>query len=463
MIKKWKRTWIWTLSILLAITLSYIVYLFLSSPMILLQENPSVEILSSPNPYKFIKTIKNAQRDQVQIVGEIDTSSLGTHTFQYRLLKKTFTLYYTVVDTITPIVETKDAYVTIGERGDPNDFIASIQDATKTIVKFDKEYEFTTLGDVHIGILVEDEGKNSTKINATAHVVPKDTTPPIIHNVSDKTIRVGERINLLDTIYANDDRDGKLAVTLQEDNLDTQTPGFYKIRYEAIDKAGNKATKECNITVLPKATGNKILYLTINHGPSEHTPNILAILKTYHVKATFFVTGQNPMQIPYIKQVFQQGHAIGLQTYSNAYAHIYSSDTAFYQELSKIADVVKAQTGQEPKILRFPGGSSNTLSKNYSVGIMSRLTTSVQRKGYQYYDWNCAIGDSNPSLPSSILIETAKSCDIGGPIMMLTHDQSRSNATVEALPAIIEYYKKQEYTFETINPTVDGFHHFINN
>lgn len=55
---------------------------------------------------------------------------------------------------------------------------------------------------------------------------------------------------------------------------------------------------------------------------------------------------------------------------------------------------MKRETGVEAKVIRFPGGSSNTVSRRYRKGIMSRLTKQVEEKGYTYFDWNCSSGDA---------------------------------------------------------------------
>lgn len=67
---------------------------------------------------------------------------------------------------------------------------------------------------------------------------------------------------------------------------------------------------------------------------------------------------------------------------------------------------MKQQTGLTPNIIRFPGGSSNTVSSNVP-GLMTRLAKAVQERGYQYYDWNSSSGDGNSALPSASLIQEA--------------------------------------------------------
>lgn len=58
-----------------------------------------------------------------------------------------------------------------------------------------------------------------------------------------------------------------------------------------------------------------------------------------------------------------------------------------------------------PKYIRFPGGSSNQVSKKYCHKIMSKLTKEVVNRGYQYYDWNEDSEDGSGQLSVKQLIK----------------------------------------------------------
>ena len=77
-----------------------------------------------------------------------------------------------------------------------------------------------------------------------------------------------------------------------------------------------------------------------------------------------------------------------MHTYSHDYAKVYASVDAYFQDLDQIGQMVQEEIGYVPCFIRFPGGSSNTVSKKYTAGIMSTLVQEVQNRGYQYYDWN---------------------------------------------------------------------------
>ncbi|MGN1161776.1 MAG: polysaccharide deacetylase family protein [Candidatus Fimenecus sp.] len=210
----------------------------------------------------------------------------------------------------------------------------------------------------------------------------------------------------------------------------------------------------------PAPPSGKTVYLTFDDGPSQYTPEILNVLDRYGVKATFFVVNGRYNSV--MKDIVNRGNAIGLHSYSHNYAGIYSSDSAFYSDLNKISAVVKEQTGVETKIMRFPGGSSNTVSKKYSPGIMSRLAKSVTENGYVYFDWNCANGDAAGANTVEKQLANCKSYPKSASnIVVLMHDNK--STTLAALPKIIEYYQSCGMSFGVLTTSTPPVHHGINN
>lgn len=210
-----------------------------------------------------------------------------------------------------------------------------------------------------------------------------------------------------------------------------------------------------------KASSEKVVYLTFDDGPSVNTQKVLDILDKYNIKATFFVTGLNPDYFNMIKVAYDEGNTIGLHTYSHDYAKVYASTAAYYADLDKIGAVVKDQIGYIPCFVRFPGGSSNTVSASYTKGIMTTLSRDLPTRGYQYYDWNCSSGDGSDHTAAD-LVSYATSCDYNN-IILICHDANGKATTVEALPAIIEYYEALGYTFKPIDRTSMVPHHKIAN
>lgn len=205
----------------------------------------------------------------------------------------------------------------------------------------------------------------------------------------------------------------------------------------------------------------KTVYLTFDDGPSENTQAVMDILDRYQAKATFFVTGAQPEYAHMIKKAYDKGHTIGLHTFSHDYASVYASTDAYFKDLDAIGQVVKEQIGYIPCFIRFPGGSSNSVSVNYTQGIMTILSQEVLQRGYQYYDWNGSSGDGSVKTKEQLI---AQGTSYTSPnIVFLSHDSQSKQTTVEALPAIIEHYQSQGYVFRALDRESYAPHHGISN
>lgn len=209
--------------------------------------------------------------------------------------------------------------------------------------------------------------------------------------------------------------------------------------------------------------GKKVVYLTFDDGPSPKTAQVLDILKNNGVHATFFVTGIDLKSADLMKRAVDEGNAVGAHTYTHDYKYVYSSEKNYFDDLNKILKHIKDVTGKETKIIRFPGGSSNTISRKYSQGIMTKLTQEVLAKGYQYYDWNLSSGDAEWPAPSVDSIVHQSTNTKQTKVVLLMHDANAKQTTVDALPRIIQFYKDNGYEFRTLDNSDIISHHHINN
>lgn len=213
-----------------------------------------------------------------------------------------------------------------------------------------------------------------------------------------------------------------------------------------------------------EAPATKTVYLTFDDGPSSNTQPVLDILDQYGIKATFFVTGLNPDYLHMIRECYARGHTIGMHTYTHDYAQVYSSMDAYWSDLAQIGEVVEEQIGYVPCFIRFPGGSSNTVSANYTLGIMSELAQEVVAEGYQYYDWDASCGDGADHTADELVDATMADTSYGyQSIVFLMHDGAGKETTVEALPRIIEYFESEGYTFAPLDRQTCVPHHGIGN
>lgn len=196
----------------------------------------------------------------------------------------------------------------------------------------------------------------------------------------------------------------------------------------------DKASVEANL-----ADENDTLkvYLTFDDGPSENTNAILDILDDYNVKATFFVCGKtDEKSLEAMKRIVSDGHTIGMHSYSHKYSEIYSSYDAFKTDFSKIENLIYDTTGVEAKYYRFPGGSSNKVANTN----MSQFIRYLNDSGIKYFDWNVVSGDAtSKAYTSDELVENVmKDVVKYKTSVVLMHDGNEKNATVRALPKMIE-------------------------
>lgn len=192
-------------------------------------------------------------------------------------------------------------------------------------------------------------------------------------------------------------------------------------------------------------THTRKVYLTFDDGPSENTRAILDVLKEYDVKATFFVTGQQALSHPErYREIAQEGHTIGMHSYSHVYSEIYKSVDNFGEDLLLLQTFLEETTGVVPQFYRFPGGSSNTVSKM----PMSELCDYLTDNGITYFDWNVSSKDAvSPMRPAQEIINNCtQNLENFDNAVILLHDAANKTSTVEALPEIIESIMAMENT-----------------
>lgn len=187
------------------------------------------------------------------------------------------------------------------------------------------------------------------------------------------------------------------------------------------------------------------VYLTFDDGPSSNTEQILDILAEYDVKATFFVVGKEEEKYQALyKRIVEEGHTLGMHSYSHKYDEIYQSVDSYAQDMNKLQEFLYGLTGVECKFIRFPGGSSNSVSKV----DMHELIDYLDEQEIVYFDWNISSGDASSSYISTD--EILSNCLIQLPqykeCIILMHDASNKDTTVEALPMLIEEIQAMEDT-----------------
>ncbi len=464
-----KKLWVVILSILLLTGIGLMIYV-INLPLVELKnDNITVEINSDFIALDNIEKTRKVDLEDVKIDdSNLDLNTLGTYTIVYTALDKSYEATVNVVDTIAPTFDTIDSETDETFALNAEDLVENIVDATQTTIKFKEEYSFDTEGDYEFIIIVTDEANNSTEKPVKVKIY-KDDEAPVIKGDKEITKYQNASFDPMEGMSITDNRDANAKLEIISNDVDMKKVGTYKVEYEATDRSGNKSTFTKVVTVKEKIvdkdyySGQNIVYLTFDDGPSYNTGKILKILDQYNIKATFFVAGYSSSHRQYIKQAYDAGHTIALHTYSHEYSDVYKSVDAYFKDLQKISDVVESLTGYKSPYIRFPGGSSNSISRNYFKVIMSTLVQEVRARGYQYYDWNVSSADASGSNVSTSKIINSSTSAASGELMILFHDTYGKDTTAAALPSIIEYYLNRGFTFKAIDESTPGFHHGVNN
>lgn len=208
--------------------------------------------------------------------------------------------------------------------------------------------------------------------------------------------------------------------------------------------------------------GERKVYLTFDDGPSGNTGEILDILAEYNVKATFFVVGKEEERYqPLYKRIVEEGHTLAMHSYSHKYNEIYQSKESFVEDLTKLQEFLYDTTGVWCRYCRFPGGSSNTVSRV----DMHELIAYLEEQDMSYFDWNVSSGDASSAYisPETIVRNSTAKLQNFDEAIILMHDASDKDSTVEALPRLIEKIQAMEDTMILpITDETEAIHHISN-
>lgn len=406
----------------------------------------------------------------VTIKGSVDSSKLGTYHIHYKAKKGIFSVQKSrevkIVDTKAPIIELNKIdgyYPKTGETYQEEGFTATDNydgDITSKIKRTEDKNVIT--------YTVSDSSGNKTSVQRTIEYNDGIAPTITLNGDSDITINAGTRFEdpgcTAKDSHGNDISD---SVSVS-DNISTYRAGTYTITYSVTDKFGNETSIDRTVTVeavkqtATTSSGNKVVYLTFDDGPGAHTQQLLDILDKYNVKVTFFVTNVNSGYENMIAKEAAAGHTVAIHSASHDYKKIYSSVDAYFADLNEMSDIIYTQTGQRPKLIRFPGGSSNTVSLKYCSGIMTTLTKAVTDQGYKYFDWNVSSGDAGGTTSTEEVYQNVvngmKSHNVS---VVLQHDIK--GFSVNAVERIIQWGLANGYTFLPLTTSTEDVHHGVNN
>lgn len=281
---------------------------------------------------------------------------------------------------------------------------------------------------------------------------PDDTIAPTLTTRGPMMIMEGEPHDstFLTRGVKYSDNSGEAKLTIDASKVNWNRQGIYEVTYSVNDSAHNVTTVTEQLRVVGK--NEKIVYLTFDDGPSVCTDQILNILRQERVKATFFVTAQFTPYLNRMAAIAKDGHEVAIHTYSHNFK-IYKSIDSYFADLNKLNDLIEKYTGKRARIMRFPGGSSNSIYRKYNSDpkFMDRLCVALLDSGYQFVDWNLDSGDARGNnIAADRLVRSA--CGSRHNIQcLLMHDTGAKRTTVTALPQIIRNFKQHGYEFGVLN------------
>ena len=393
--------------------------------------------------------------------GLVEPDTVGSYTLEYTVLSLMgeFSTSRTVhvVDTVPPVIELQyiegyepswiDGYVEEGYSafdaydGDITEHVRREQYADKIIYR------------------VSDSSGNETSVERP---MPDYTDTPLI------TLSGGDYVE----IYAGDEwqepgysaMDGRgndlTEHVLAEGSVSPWVCGEYYLTYSLMSASGEGISTTRTVAVLPQpmpeiiSPEGRTIYLTFDDGPGPYTGRLLDILSAYGVPATFFVTAADSRYYEQIGRAYREGHSIGVHTSSHNYNEIYSSEEAWFEDFFNMQEIIYQQTGEYTKLFRFPGGSSNTVSR-FNPGIMEDM-------GYRYFDWNVSSGDAGEtSVTSEIIDNITAGCQNQRISCVLQHDIK--DYSINAVEQVIIWGKNNGYTFRALDIQSPDFHHGLNN
>lgn len=420
-----------------------------------------------------VESVFKTTNSNIVINGNVDVTKPGKYEIEYSAKKGIFTKkakrVVEVVDDIAPVIEllgTKEVNVCPNKEYEEEGYTAT-DNYDKDLTNKVK----TEIKEESIIYTVEDSSGNKTKIERKLKKIDQDSPTIKLNGDKDIYITLNSKYNEKGA-SASDNCDGDLTNKIKTTGtVNTSKMGTYKISYEVVDSSGNEAKIERTIIVYNKNQSTSLvnktgtIYLTFDDGPSATiTSKVLDILKEKNVKATFFVINHSNNLDYLIKREYDEGHTVGLHSYTHNYKTIYSSSSAYFEDLEKISNKVKSITGEETKIIRFPGGGSNTISRKYSKGIMTYLTSEVINRGYHYFDWNVSSSDAGgANNKTQVYNEVTRNLKRNRANIVLMHDFENNYKTLNALSDIIDYGKKNGYTFQAIDMTTPLVRHGVNN
>lgn len=207
------------------------------------------------------------------------------------------------------------------------------------------------------------------------------------------------------------------------------------------EKNNRNILAESRITFNAVHVDGPYIAMTFDDGPSATlTPKLLDILAAHHIKATFFVIGENVAEHPEIvARAAREGHEIGNHSWSHPNFGKMSDD-GVRSQVQRTDDAIKSATGSRPTLLRPPYGSITAREKRW---IHDQF-------GYQIILWDVDPYDWKRPGPSVVRNRILKETRPGS--IVLSHDIHPG--TIEAMPSTFDALQAKGFKFVTVSELI---------
>jgi len=197
------------------------------------------------------------------------------------------------------------------------------------------------------------------------------------------------------------------------------------------------------IPIICKAdTDKNEISISFDDGPAEnHTTEILQVLKSENVKATFFCIGNRIKGCENILQrINEEGHIIGNHSFSHHFWFDMYSAKKMQQDLKQMDAEMERVTGLRPKLFRPPYGVTNP-----------NLAKAIKKGGYIPVGWSVRSLDTVAKDEQQLLKKINAGIKPGA--VFLFHDTCK--ITLDVLPEFIQEVKKRGYNIIPLDKLLD--------
>ena len=269
-------------------------------------------------------------------------------------------------------------------------------------------------------------------------------------SVQPSTVNAGNTVNTLSQTGSGEMQSQQLpnaGAEQMSSNVENGQPDGTDSETTADPAVGAKAFDD-----LPPSAENPVIALTFDDGPSTAlTPQLLDTLKEKNVKATFFLLGTqvDNTDAAIVQRIVAEGHEIANHSYSHATLTDISQEKV-KEEIQKTNDAIFRAANVYPTLLRPPTGAYSKAV----LDIAGSFNLPVIHWSYQSCPSDWIAENQNKDFIANYVVENA-----GNGHLVLLHDIHQ--ATVEAIPAMIDGLLAKGYRFGTVSEVMaynkDGF------